>query len=485
MPWTALNERLLAASAATVGLFLSAGVSAASAAAAVALGIVAVLTRRAPPDRLLTVQDRALMNQDRLVAGMAPGSGTMAIVMYFSSANMPDVGTARDAMQRTIGKHPRFGSVVVETASLEGTMWRSVKVNFTRHVVQHAAIPATAQEARLNELINTDLPRDVPLWRIDLLPAEGTSASSCVLLRASHALGDGLRLVGAAGDFVSFADGTPATVDLVERMTKNKLSLPPRGPLGLARDLVEAATLDKIRNEDPTCLHKPGALFPRATPRANVSASVPLAHVKAIRAAAPPGTTLNDVILACFVGGLRRYAEAVGEPIEGEPLVRAMCAVSLPRQASRPHPQMYNDFLLPSIRLPVGEKTPNARLEAVRRLMAETKASRSGYIMSRLLTLLSSLGLDAFIGQTQLTVFGKHSFIYSNLPGFTQPVHLFDARAKVERFAVYFPNLVSQLLFLSYDGQLTCSLSTDAATITQPQTLVDCFVVEVAKCARD
>ena len=439
----------------------------------------------------------------------------MAIVMYFSSANMPDVGTARDAMQRTIGKHPRFGSVVVETASLEGTMWRSVKVNFTRHVVQHAAIPATAQEARLNELINTDLPRDVPLWRIDLLPAEGTSASSCVLLRASHALGDGLRLVGAAGDFVSFADGTPATVDLVERMTKNKLSLPPRGPLGLARDLVEAATLDKIRNEDPTCLHKPGALFPRATPRANVSASVPLAHVKAIRAAAPPGTTLNDVILACFVGGLRRYAEAVGEPIESEPLVRALCAVSVPRrvhrskrapplparllscsptelvrarggrQASRPHPQMYNDFLLPSIRLPVGEKTPNARLEAVRRLMAETKASRSGYIMSRLLTLLSSLGLDAFIGQTQLTVFGKHSFIYSNLPGFTQPVHLFDARAKVERFAVYYPNLVSQLLFLSYDGQLTCSLSTDAATITQPQTLVDCFVVEVAKCARD
>lgn len=90
--------------------------------------------------------------------------------MYFSAAHMPSVAAVRVAMRRAVDKFPRFTSVVVETAALDDTCWRSVDVDLTRHVVQHAAVDAHAQSARIDALLNADLPRDQPLWRIDLLP---------------------------------------------------------------------------------------------------------------------------------------------------------------------------------------------------------------------------------------------------------------------------------------------------------------------------
>ena len=526
-----MNRRLLVASACNFGLCAYYGVSVATVVASVAGVVVAVLTTRPPADPTLTVQDRCLMNQERL-APTTPGAGTMAIVMYIAKENLPSVDAAIKGMRHACTKFPRFGSVVVETRNLEDTYWRRVEVDMARHVVEHAPVQQGALEERINGLINTDLPRDVPLWRIDLLPTTAAGASSgCVLLRASHALGDGLRLVGAAGEFLSFADGAPASLDLLAKMAKAKLSPPPRGVGGLAKDLVTAMTLKDIRDEDKTCLHAPGELFPRATPRVNVVSTVKLADLKAIRAAAihdagsdaaAATTTLNDVILGCFVGGLRAYAELVGEPICGEPLVRALIAVSMPSAAgAASRGEMFNDFLLPSVTLPIGATSRAARLSAIRQVMAETKASRAGYIMGRMLTLIAKLGLDFLVGDTQnqacavpphtlpreliamppsssparphqqariaacLQVFGKHAFVYSNLPGFTQPVHLFERTAKVDRFAAYFPNLVSQLLFLSYGSELTCSLSTDAATITRPQAFVDCFALEVAQWAEE
>ena len=477
MPFTSLNRRLLASTIASLGVYAGFGASYITAATAVALGLAAIFTHRGPRDPTLTVQDRCLMNQERLCFGAVPGCGTMAVAMHVEA--LPSIATASSVMRKVIAKFPRFGCVVQEELALEDVTWKRVDVDLTKHLVEHALVSADNLSAKLDELINTDLPRDQPLWRFDLLTV-GKGGGGCVLLRASHALGDGLRLIGAAGDFLSFGDGSPATLDVLERMSRNKLSIPPRGPVGLLSDFVAAATMDKVRDEDRTPFHAPGAIFKREEPRANVSASVPLEHVKAIRAASPPGTTLNDVILACLCGALQKYAASIGEPLEGDPLVRALCAVSMPRQASRGKDEMYNDFLLPSIKLPLSAATYSGRLEQVKKVMEETKASRSGYIMGKLLTVLSRLGLDALVGNTQLTVFGKHAFVYSNLPGFTQPVHLFgESKAKLTAFEAYYPNLVSQLLFLSYNGQLTCSLSTVKSTIKEPKKLVDAFAKEV------
>lgn len=46
------------------------------------------------------------------------------------------------------------------------------------------------------------------------------------------------------------------------------------------------------------------------------------------------------------------------------------------------------------------------------------------------------------------------------------------------RIVAYFPNLVSQALFVSYDEEVTFGLST---ILPQPQLLVDCFAKEVSE----
>lgn len=449
MPLTTLNTHMAGATA--IGAALAAmygGVSTQGILAFIAGQIMLVVTCPAPRDPSLTVQDRCTMHQERLTSGKQPGGGTISIVMHINNKNLPQVEVVRAAMTRVVAKLPRFASIVVEAAAVDDATWRTVDVDMAQHVVEHAAAASSESHQRLlDELIYTDLPRNIPLWRFDILPNAATGRG-CVLLRASHALGDGMRLVSAmAPELLTYADGTPAVLELLSRMASNKVAAArtPRGILNLAKDLFDAATLDQVRDEDATCFHAPGTLFPRAAPRTNVTSSVPLDDLKAVKTTCAPGTTLNDVLLAAFVGALRAYAQAVGRPIEGAPLLRALCAVSLPTPTSRRPDEMFNDLLLPSITLPVGTTSRASRLQAVRAVMSETKQSRAGFFMKMLLAAVARLGLDPLIGHTQLAVFSKHAFVYSNLPGFTRPVHLFEAKAKVESFAVYYPNLVSQL----------------------------------------
>ena len=87
----------------------------------------------------------------------------------------------------------------------------------------------------------------------------------------------------------------------------------------------------------------------------------------------------------------------------------------------------------------------------------------------------------------QLAVFSKHSFVYSNLPGFDRPIYVWGAPGqpasvgKVERIAAYYQNIVSQLIFLSYAGQLTVCLTTDPAALAKPQRLADLIAREVVE----
>ena len=46
-------------------------------------------------------------------------------------------------------------------------------------------------------------------------------------------------------------------------------------------------------------------------------------------------------------------------------------------------------------------------------------------------------------------------------------------------------NLISQCFFLSYNGELCFSLSTDAATVELPTLLVESFAAEVREWAAD
>ena len=172
MPLTSLAKNLLIASTLSAVLLHRTGIFLASVVTCVALQVVAVLLHRRP-DGKLSVQDRCLINIDRLSKGQQPGSATITICMYFSSSKLPSAEQAKGAMQRAIGRFPRFASIAVEAPSVDDAYWRPLdSLDVGRHISKHPPLAndADALEAQLNELANTELPRDRPLWQLHIVP---------------------------------------------------------------------------------------------------------------------------------------------------------------------------------------------------------------------------------------------------------------------------------------------------------------------------
>lgn len=407
--------------------------------------------------------------------------------MYTDASELPTVEDATNCMKELVLNYPRFGSIAVTKPKVEQSYFELVQranLDWGYHVVRHECADEAAVRAKVQELVNIALDDSKPRWRFDLIANQGTGKAA-TLLRVDHCLADGLRLVKASGGFVKFEDGSPAELALLKKMSAKKTSAAGKRSIPellkqFFQDLPLALTADQQKPEDASCYHVPKTIFDNEK-RVLACSVVSLSDIKAIRTASPAGTTLNDVILAAFCGALDRYAAAEKTPLNAGSLMRSFCAVSMPDIKGRPKEDMYNNFLMASFELPVGHSTSAARLAAAKATMDKVKTSMVGIITDKLSHLLGRLGLDNLASDTQLKVFPLHSFVYSNVPGFEQPVYLFTNKSKITSFEVYYPNIIHQSLFLSYCDQLTFSLTTCPKIVKNPQALVQAFVDEVAQ----
>lgn len=495
---TSLNRRLLGA-AAVVVVALAAGVPARLACALALAGCVLAFVTHRRPNPKTTVQDRLMICLERIASGQLHSDAQVSCVLHIDCANMPPdfAEHGRTALARTVNACPRFGRLLVAAPSSEEATFAAPEggIDYGQHVVEYPHVVEAAHFAHeVNKLIGTPLRRDIPAWRFDVV--RSTGRRGCVLFRTNHANADGLRLLKAGAHFMKFADGSPCEIEMLKKMDLNKVGKVRRSVLGILADLVEAATMEHLPLEDPNPFKPPGAVFPGNSSRLNVESVMSFATIQAVRNACPAGTTINDVVLSCFCAALSRYADEVGEPLIPGALLRSLCAVSMPDRRSKDPASLYNNFVLPSMHLPILPATGAAaerteRLAAVRRVMQHSKNSLAGWWLAKLVTLATRLGLESIIGKTQNAMFARHAFVYSNVPGFTQPVYLFAAPdeparyGKIEQFGVFYENLNSQIIFMSYNGTFSMSLSTDPAVLSQPQLLCDLFVKEVLEwCAQ-
>lgn len=448
--------------------------------------VIAVWATPAPPDRKMTTMDRFLVNVQRVVQGKLQ-FGHIATVLRFESGVLPDAKTAKEWMSKVAVAYPRFGSVAVPASLVEFSAWKRCQdMDWDYHIVTHPAVQSEAElRAKVNEIINTKLNFSKPPWCVDIVP--NGAGDGAVVWRLDHCMGDGLRLVKAAGGFMTFEDGSPAELAILKVLSKKKLDASThmgKGPsfvLKVVKDLFKVLAMEKLPAEDPSCFHSPKTTFIVPCKYATVKSSVSLSDLKAIKEKCPAGTTLNDVVLTAFCGALRRYSEAcAGESLKADQLMRAFCAVAMPDLRGRAAEDCYNNFVMPSLELPVGVASRGARLLKARETMNQLKVSLTGPITEWLSCLLGRLGLDALAGETQLKIFPLHSFVYSNVPGFDRPTFLFGGKNKIKSFESYYPNMISQTLFLSYCNVLTFSLTTDPTVVSKPQALVDAFAEEVS-----
>jgi len=182
------------------------------------------------------------------------------------------------------------------------------------------------------------------------------------------------------------------------------------------------------------------------------------------RAGAVAGGTVNDAFLASVAGGLRRYHERHGSPVDA-------LRVTLPISIRRPgDPMGGNRITLMRFAVPVWETRPERRVAEAGRLCQRARGERS-----LAFTNVIAGTLNLLPARVVRDILKRVDFLTSDLPGFPFPVYL--AGAGVERLVAFGPTVGTavNVLLLSYNGRCAIGVSMDSTAVDDPAVLVDCL----------
>ncbi len=182
------------------------------------------------------------------------------------------------------------------------------------------------------------------------------------------------------------------------------------------------------------------------------------------RAATAGGGTVNDGFMAAVTGGLRRYHDRRGAPVDE-------LRVTMPISIRQPDdPIGGNRITLMRFVVPVSDPDPGSRMRAIGGLCKTAQHERSLPLTNAIagpLNLMPSGVVGSML---------KHvDFLASDVPGLTFRVYL--AGAKVERYSAFGPTTGSSvnLTLVSYNGTCCVGVTIDTAAVPDPDVLIDCL----------
>jgi WS/DGAT/MGAT family acyltransferase len=188
------------------------------------------------------------------------------------------------------------------------------------------------------------------------------------------------------------------------------------------------------------------------------------------------GGTVNDVLLSSVTAGLRHYLETQEEPVEGVS-IRALVPVYIknPKEALEVDTSSGNGFGLVYLSLPVGVEDILERLKAVHENMQAIKRTPEAFVAYGI---LYGMGLiPPTLTRTISGLFGiKGTAVMTNVPGPRE--RLYFAGAQISRFMFWVPQpagLAVGVSIMSYAGEVTVGLATDAAVIPKPEIILEGF----------
>jgi WS/DGAT/MGAT family acyltransferase len=343
-----------------------------------------------------------------------------------------------------------------------------------------------------------------PLWQFHLV--ENYDGTTAMVARMHHCIADGIALVGV---MLSLTDAAPPAAP-ARRATRRAAELESnpwepwlepltRGAVAAidATGALVTRSLGVVESPDRLVDYaKVGAQVVRdtlaillmsddthtrlkGTPGGRKAFAwnepLPLHEVKAVCRGL--GASVNDVLLSCVAGALRRYLAGHGDAVPDDCEVRAMVPVNL-RPASEPIDDLGNRFGLVPMCLPVGIANPEARVREVRRRMEALKA---GYQPMIAYVLLGTAGVLPQLVQTQVLEYlgNKGSAVMTNVPGPTEVIHM--AGAPVSRMMFWVPqsgDIGIGVSILSYAGGVQFGVMSDTALCPDPQAIIDGFAPE-------
>lgn len=366
-------------------------------------------------------------------------------------------------------------------------VWQEVpELDMDYHVTSVALPAAETPERALqqlaSELICETLDPAKPLWRFYHI--DQFNDGCAVFFKVHHSYADGIALItvldsiadesvlysSPAANF-KFPERSPMPPDMTGRLGYHLSSLLMSLGFGMAW-LYEATKVlvlpadSKTAYKRPLCTEKHVAWAP----------SLPVDEVK--RVAKAMNCTINDVLLGCVAGSLRRYLQGRGEPVDG---IRLRATVPVNLRPLEKASDLGNAFGLVYLDLPVGIQDPAMRVRRVRRSMASLKNGMQAKMSYGVLSILGH-----FPPQWQrlaLNFFSrKASAVMTNVPGPSKPVYLGGVKLSKPMFWVpQSGDIGLGISILSYDGKVEFGLIADSALIPEPQDVVDDFVAEYSQ----
>jgi WS/DGAT/MGAT family acyltransferase len=382
--------------------------------------------------------------------------------------------------------------------------------------LHHVGLPHPRDRRALQELVShlmsTGLDFSKPLWQfhvVDGYSRDGSGAGGALIVRAHHALADGMALIGLLLALTEMSpDASPPADRPASAATSNGLTPSGRrgswealqqraaGMMGKgvdagrramiegldsylnhdrprqlaegAADYTHAASKLVLRAPDSTTIYK-GKLG--VAKRAVWSRPLPLSEVKAMRKAL--GVTVNDLMIAAVTGGLRRYLEG-----RGEAAVDFRAAVPVNLRGADEMGDLGNKFGFAFLDLPVATVDMPRRLALIHYRMEALQESKEAPVS---FDMLGAMGFSTQMVQAAAMrmIGSKATTLLTHLPG--PPIPLYLAGQPIESLMFWLPpsgRLGLSLSILSYAGNIFVGIASDARLVPDPDEILLGFYAE-------
>ena len=187
------------------------------------------------------------------------------------------------------------------------------------------------------------------------------------------------------------------------------------------------------------------------------------------RAAKAADGKLNDAFVAAVAGGLARYHDHVGAPVDA---LRMTMPINVRTAAT--DGVAGNQFVPARFAVPMGITDPLERMATIRELVAEQRGEPALALSQPLAGLLNRLPTSVSTG-----VFGGMlkgvDFVTSNVPGSPEP--LYAAGAEILRQFPFGPlsGAAVNITLLSWHDQVCIGINVDPAAVPDPTALSSCI----------
>ena len=415
----------------------------------------------------------------------------------------------RDLVASRLDALPRLRQRIVKSGMTPGSLvWEAdARFDLSYHV-RVAPLERPDQPSLQNlvgRLMNDPFDPRRPLWQIHFVPQYEDGCA--VIGRFHHCIGDGLAMLYVLQMLtddppIELTKAPPVPRPASAHKASGRLLTRSFSPLAsflrsveerLARHVTAiaahpASALDAMRSSlalgagtvwkllfmsaDSRTLFK-GPLSDEK--RVVWSQPIPIDTLKAIARATD--STINDVVLAAFAGGLRRYLVSHEQQVEGVEL-RALAPVNLRpiEEAS----ELGNRFGLLFVPLPLGIADPLDRLFAVRNMTRRIKRSPEKLLTFLLLRILGATPSPLF--EMVVNLFARRcTVVVTNVAGPREPLRMAGTTLKQVMFwAPSAGRLAVGVSLFSYTGNLWLGIATDGRLASDPGVILDGFESEMA-----